>query len=144
MAAPTDLDRGGYEVLDHPTCLSLLSSGGLGRVGVSVDALPMILPVHFSFRDGLVEFRTLAGSTLDRATRQAVIAFETDGTDDELRHWSVTITGVARHLPSCADDPMLLVAIDTDRVSGRRQVAPALTSGEAPSSADEHLRPLGR
>ena len=131
-AAPADdLDRGGYEVLDRGTCLALLALGGTGRVGVSVDALPVILPVHFVFADHVVQFRTLIGSTLGRATREAVIAFETDGVDDQQRHWSVAITGVARHLPSGGrpGNGLQRVAVGPDLISGRRETGTSAQDG---------------
>ena len=133
MAAATadDLDRGGYEVLDRGTCLGLLALGGIGRVGVSVDALPLVLPVHFALADGVVQFRTLIGSTLERATQQAVIAFETDGVDDQQRHWSVAVTGVARHLPSGGSPGygLLRVAVGPDLISGRRETVASAQDG---------------
>jgi nitroimidazol reductase NimA-like FMN-containing flavoprotein (pyridoxamine 5'-phosphate oxidase superfamily) len=124
MSMTDALDRGGYEVLDRPHCFELLQAGGLGRIGISIGALPVILPVHFTFDDGLIQFHTLVGSTIERATRQAVVAFETDGVEED-QHWSVAVTGLAYHLvePGPADGRVLRVGIEPQLVSGRREPA---------------------
>jgi nitroimidazol reductase NimA-like FMN-containing flavoprotein (pyridoxamine 5'-phosphate oxidase superfamily) len=128
-------DTAGYLVLDRRECLEHLARGGLGRIAVNVGALPAILPVHFTLHDEHVVFSVATGTTLDRATRDAVVAFETDGPEpDDTAHWSVTVTGIARHV-SC-DDPAMsavdrlparpetdgrrVVAVSTDYLSGRR------------------------
>lgn len=93
------LDRNGLEVLDADTSLELLRGGTLGRVAVTIDALPSILPVNYRLIDGEVVFRTGVGSKLDAATANAVVAFEVDEIDP-LTHtgWSVVVTGVAREV----------------------------------------------
>ena len=40
-------DRNGLEILDRSECLRLLAGSSVGRVAVSVGALPVILPVNF-------------------------------------------------------------------------------------------------
>ena len=132
---PGATDAAGYLVLDRRQCLQYLAAGGLGRVAVNVSALPAILPVHFTLHDEHVVFSVAAGTTLDRATNDAVVAFETDGRDaDDVTHWSVTLTGVARHVggdehamsvldrlpPWTSGDFRRVVAVSTDYLSGRR------------------------
>jgi nitroimidazol reductase NimA-like FMN-containing flavoprotein (pyridoxamine 5'-phosphate oxidase superfamily) len=124
-------------VLDRRRCLEYLSAGGLGRVAVNIGALPAILPVQFTMDEERVVFSVGAGTVLHRATRDAVIAFEADGVDtDGRRQWSVTVTGIARHVTG--DDvprrsPIVavgwahreaptMVAVSTEYVSGRRTV----------------------
>ena len=134
---PWHTDAAGYLVLDRMQCLDYLAAGGVGRVAVNVGALPAILPVHFALDGEQVVFSIAAGSTLDRATRDAVVAFETDGQHhDGTGHWSVTATGMARHvrddvatvpaaerLPNWAGiDRRRLVMISTDYLSGRRSL----------------------
>jgi nitroimidazol reductase NimA-like FMN-containing flavoprotein (pyridoxamine 5'-phosphate oxidase superfamily) len=124
-------------VLDRQRCLDYLSAGGLGRVAVNVGALPAIMPVHFALDDDQVVFSVGAGSVLHRATRDAVVAFESDGVEaDGRRQWSVMVTGIARHLtkadivgrsgvvaPGWAHvETPTMVAISTDYLSGRRTV----------------------
>lgn len=138
--APTapvlEVDRNGLEVLDREVCLSLLSSTHVGRLALSIDALPVILPVNFVVHDEKVVFRTAPGTKLSAAARSAVVAFEVDDIEP-LRHegWSVLVTGRAHEV----SDPALVkelnrlplrpwapgsrdhfIAIDVDRISGRR------------------------
>lgn len=131
-----NVDRNGLEVLDREECLRLLSNCHVGRLALSIDALPVILPVNFVVHDDKVVFRTAAGTKLSAAARSAVVAFEVDNIEP-LRHegWSVLVTGRAHEI----SDPAVVrelsrlplrpwapgsrdhfIAIDTERVSGRR------------------------
>jgi nitroimidazol reductase NimA-like FMN-containing flavoprotein (pyridoxamine 5'-phosphate oxidase superfamily) len=103
-------------VLSHQDCLALLAAGGLGRIAVSVSALPTILPVQYWLDGDEVVFTLIAGDALERATRETVIAFQTDGNDSAGEWWSVSLTGVAR--PRTSDDMMRTVAVATDHMTG--------------------------
>ena len=131
-------DGAGLEILERDECLRLLAGGGTGRIGLTVRALPAILPVHFVLDGECIVVRAGAASTLAAATRSAVVAFEADGRDDEPpQEWSVVATGVAHHidddeeqvrltslaLPRWGDDRSCLVSISTDHLGGRRVVA---------------------
>jgi nitroimidazol reductase NimA-like FMN-containing flavoprotein (pyridoxamine 5'-phosphate oxidase superfamily) len=140
MAGPCEirtdanLDRAGYIVLDHEACRELLSTGGLGRVAINVGALPVILPVHFWLDDDHVVFCVCRGTSLDRATRDAVVAFQTDGHDADGAPWSVSFTGMAERRPLDELDPGIAtgwpawpteqpvetVSISTEYATGRR------------------------
>jgi nitroimidazol reductase NimA-like FMN-containing flavoprotein (pyridoxamine 5'-phosphate oxidase superfamily) len=140
-----ELDRNGLEVLDHSESLRLLATARLGRIGISINALPMVLPVNFCCDGRQILVRTGAGAKLDAATSDAVVAFEVDEVTPESRSgWSVVVRGVARELTdpdevaaarrlplerwiSGTDDR--IVAISLDLVSGRRIVP---RSHEAP------------
>lgn len=90
------IDSNGLEVLDRATCLDLLATAPVGRVGVSIRALPVVLPVNFTVVDEHVVFRTGAGTKLRAATDGAVVAFEADGYDETTGvGWSVLIQDVA-------------------------------------------------
>jgi uncharacterized protein len=130
------LDSAGCLILDRSECLSLLSGGGLGRVAINVGALPAIQPVRFALQAERIVLRVAAGGTLDRATRDAVVAFEADGPATEAGgEWSVALTGIARQVPDSpeaedaeklalphwpAERPHCFVTISTDHLSGRR------------------------
>jgi len=88
------------EDLAPAECLRLLASVPVGRVGVTIDALPAVLPVNFVVSDGAVVFRTVPGTKLDAATAGAVVAFEADeyGPATPTGAWSVLVRGVAREL----------------------------------------------
>jgi len=89
--------------------LALVASVPVGRVGITIDALPAILPVNFLVHDGAVVFRTVPGTKLDAATAGTVVAFEADGftVGTPPSGWSVLVRGVAREI---TDEDQLVVA----------------------------------
>jgi uncharacterized protein len=85
--------------LSHSQCLKLLAGASVGRVGVTIGALPVILPVNFVLVDEEVVFRTVPGTKLDAATNHAVVAFEADNhAPDGAWGWSVLIQGKASQI----------------------------------------------
>ena len=90
-------DPGLLRALARAECVSLLSKGGVGRIGITVGGLPVILPVNFAVLDDeTVVFRTVTGTKLAAATRGAVVAFEVDDFEaDGSQGWSVLVRGVA-------------------------------------------------
>ena len=131
-----EIDRNGLEVLDREECLRLLATATLGRLAITAGALPVVLPVNFCLVGDRILFRTVAGSRLDAATRDAVVAFEVD--DIERRSgtgWSVMVTGVAGPAADLvrlaelagADIPRWapfgrerIIEVTTEMISGRR------------------------
>ena len=86
----------GLELLTEYEALALLRTGEIGRVGVTVGALPAIFPVNYRVIDGAVVFRTSPGSKLNAAASGSVVAFEVDDHDPESRTgWSVLVVGRA-------------------------------------------------
>ena len=80
-------------------CLEILADSQVGRVGTSVSALPVILPVNYVVFDRGVLFRTAAGTKLDAAVRGIVVAFEADAYDpDGGAGWSVLLIGKASEI----------------------------------------------
>jgi uncharacterized protein len=133
---PGDLDRNGLEVLATAECLRLLAQSTLGRVAVTVGALPAVLPVNYRLVEDRIVFRTSGGSKLDAATRNAVVAFEVDEMEP-IGHtgWSVMVTGFTREVTDAGELEALesaniprwapvggerVVEISTDMISGRR------------------------
>jgi nitroimidazol reductase NimA-like FMN-containing flavoprotein (pyridoxamine 5'-phosphate oxidase superfamily) len=85
-----------WEVLPPSECEVGLRSERIGRIALSVDALPVVLPVYFVYDASAVIFRTHAGSVLDRNCRNTVVAFEVDSHDTSRKAgWSVLAVGVA-------------------------------------------------
>lgn len=134
--AGMEVDRNGLEILERDECLLLLRSATLGRIGLTANALPIVLPVNFWFDGEQILVRTGAGTKLEAATRNAVVAFEVDDID-RLDHtgWSVVVTGRAREVRDQAELARLnaaplarwaplgrgsIVAIEPELVSGRR------------------------
>ena len=91
-------------VLSRQDCLDLLAKEQLGRVGLSMGALPVILPVNYVLFDQSVLFRTVAGTKLAAATLGSVVAFEVDSyRDDGRAGWSVLVVGRASELTDPAE-----------------------------------------
>jgi nitroimidazol reductase NimA-like FMN-containing flavoprotein (pyridoxamine 5'-phosphate oxidase superfamily) len=131
-----EMDRNGLEVLDRAECLRLLSGSILGRIAVTVAALPVILPVNFLLDGERILIRTGKGTKLDAATRDAVVAFEVDDVEPFSHSgWSVCVTGRATELRDPDDVARVrtlplphwapngidhVVAVSVDVVTGRR------------------------
>jgi nitroimidazol reductase NimA-like FMN-containing flavoprotein (pyridoxamine 5'-phosphate oxidase superfamily) len=130
------LDRNGLETLDRAECLRLLGAHCFGRIGLSLGALPTVLPVTYRLVGEEVVFRTGAGEKLAAATSGVVVAFEVDEMDVMSRSgWSVVVTGVAREIVDLteleeadrsgiprwiADTGARTVALSTELIDGRR------------------------
>ncbi len=90
--------------LDRDECMRLLASTSFARVGISVQALPAILPVTIALMDDMVVFRTVPGTKLAFAASRAILAIEADHYDASRRQgWSVLVRGIASPL-AIADD----------------------------------------
>lgn len=86
----------GLELLSEDQARGMLATGGVGRVGVTIGALPAIFPVNYRMIDGSIVFRTAPGSKMSAAAAGAVVAFEVD--DYQLANrsgWSVLAVGRA-------------------------------------------------
>lgn len=116
----------------------------VGRIGVSIRALPVILRVNFVLKGENIVFRTIPGTKLDTATANAVVAFEVDSyAPDGTSGWSVLVQGVSSEITDPADLLVLadvslrawafdrgvatrLVRIEPSFVSGRRFCHPQM------------------
>jgi hypothetical protein len=87
----------GENVIPTERCWDLLRGGWFGRLGLSVDALPAILPVEYIVNDTdiavcLGQYRLRA-----RSLNDAVVAFAADLVDPETHSgWTVQVQGRAR------------------------------------------------
>jgi nitroimidazol reductase NimA-like FMN-containing flavoprotein (pyridoxamine 5'-phosphate oxidase superfamily) len=125
------------ETLNAEECVALLRQAPVGHIGISVDGLPVILPVNYSVVDDAIMFRTIPGSKLAAASESTVVAFEVDShADDGCTGWSVLVQGVAREVTDSMEREMALacpirawalgdradrvVRIEMQTVSGRR------------------------
>ncbi|HVW32943.1 MAG TPA: pyridoxamine 5'-phosphate oxidase family protein [Acidimicrobiia bacterium] len=128
----------GLEILSQDQCHDLLRRGDIGRVAVTVAALPAIFPVNYAVLDDDIVFLTGEGTKLRAALEGAVVAFEVDRID--MAHaagWSVLAVGVAEEItdpaelrsarglglkPFASGDRTHFVKIRPEFVSGRRIV----------------------
>lgn len=139
----------GLELLDEQQCLALLATAEIGRVGVSIAALPAIFPVNYRLIDGSVVFLTSPGTKLEAAAANAVVAFEVDdfGMADRTG-WSVLVVGRSEivtdpdlraqaerlGLEPFAEGPRhTMVRIAVELISGRRIVRSYGSGGLSPS-----------
>jgi nitroimidazol reductase NimA-like FMN-containing flavoprotein (pyridoxamine 5'-phosphate oxidase superfamily) len=94
----------GLEMLSEDECHTLLAAAEIGRVGMTVAALPVILPVNYAYVDGAVVFRTGEGTKLRAASGGSILAFEVDSYDVVARTgWSVLVIGRAAEITDPAE-----------------------------------------
>lgn len=84
------------QVLDREECLHFMQGCAIGRVVLSVECIPVALPVNMALFEGDVVFATNEGAKLDAALHGNVVSVEVDDFD-RMYHtgWSVLVTGVA-------------------------------------------------
>jgi nitroimidazol reductase NimA-like FMN-containing flavoprotein (pyridoxamine 5'-phosphate oxidase superfamily) len=121
--------------MTRPACLDFLRARTVGRIAITHEAMPAIIPVNYTLLDGRILVRTAETTTLARGCDGAVVAFEVDDLQaDGAGGASVLVVGLAEHLPAWAVrelegvEPVsamgpgrdVLIAIPLRRVSGRR------------------------
>ncbi|HVL07439.1 MAG TPA: pyridoxamine 5'-phosphate oxidase family protein [Acidimicrobiales bacterium] len=135
-------------MLPRAECLRLLAQSRIGRVVVTDRALPAAFPVNFALLDEDVVFLTTAGSKLEAAEGEEVMAFEADDIDPVLHSgWSVLVQGLAsvisdpeelelarglRLEPWAPGRDFQFVRIRAELVSGRRLLPKAAPSVAGP------------
>jgi uncharacterized protein len=145
----------GLELLTEEDCRELLESASVGRVGITIGALPAIFPVNYAVIDGCITFRTAPGSKLAAASEHAIVAFEVDDYHNTDRSgWSVLVVGraevvhdldltakaVAADLePWAAGKRTSIVRISPEFMSGRRIVPDQAPASDMAASGDAHM-----
>lgn len=143
----------GLELLSEEDAWGLLAGGDVGRIGLSMGAMPVIFPVNYVVVDHSIVFNTAPGSKLSAAAAGAVVAFEVDDYERQGRAgWSVLVVGrsevvhnldvtfkvLAAQLQPYADGVRSsLVRIRPEFVSGRRLVHDQHDGGRAMNSMEE-------
>jgi uncharacterized protein len=90
-------DHAGLEILPFDTCLRLLATVPVGRIGFLADGEIVVLPVNHVVDGQSPVFRTAYGSKLSAAEGQELVAFEADSYDERTQSgWSVLVTGRAQ------------------------------------------------
>ena len=81
-------------VLSRAECFSLLAAATVGRVALSVRALPAIVPVVCGLHGDDVVVRALADARVSAAMVGTVVAFQTDALDAAGETaWTVQVVG---------------------------------------------------
>jgi nitroimidazol reductase NimA-like FMN-containing flavoprotein (pyridoxamine 5'-phosphate oxidase superfamily) len=145
------------EILDREECLRLLRTVQVGRLVFIEGGQPAVQPVNFRTHLGNVVIRVAGGAKLDAAIGKAVVAFEADELDPELRFgWSVTVVGHAELITDI--DELVAVSgtwlrswvdgwrhrfirIRAEKVTGRRLHTPA--GSTIPVSPDQNSETRG-
>jgi nitroimidazol reductase NimA-like FMN-containing flavoprotein (pyridoxamine 5'-phosphate oxidase superfamily) len=135
-----------YRELSAEECREMLRPGGIGRVALSVGALPAIFPVRFAVLGHDVVVKVAAEGKVAAALPGAVVAFEADAMAPERAYgWSVLVVGVAELISdaervAAARAPSLsrwggdddqFTRIPCERISGRLYLAPELPAPSA-------------
>ena len=106
------------EAISDDECTDLLATAQVGRVVLSIDALPAALPVNYSLIDDAIVFRTTPGTKLTAALNHTVVGFEVDEIDPATRSgWSVLVVGTS----TVVSDPAEIARLDE---AGLRSWAP--------------------
>ncbi|WP_406173866.1 helix-turn-helix domain-containing protein [Streptomyces canus] len=125
-----------FTELSTDECRALLGTHGVGRIAVTTESGPGIVPVNYSVSEGAIVFRTASGTTPSPASGHQV-AFEVDRIDDAFsRGWSVLVRGRARTVtdpdeahrladqayskPWAGGSRDLWVRVEPDTITGRR------------------------
>ena len=108
--------------LSHDECVRRLGAGRVGRVAITTQALPAVVPVNYALSGTSIVFRTEPGGMLARACDGTVVAFEVDElADDGLSGWSVLAVGVAELLDGSAALRAVTTGLVTAAGPGRDQ-----------------------
>jgi hypothetical protein len=136
-------------------CRRLLGTEPLGRIALSVRALPAVVPVLFQLAGDRVVF-TVETDALFAALTDNIVAFEVDHIDIET-HEGWAVVAVGRSGPVAAVDglgraengegapsmPGRLIGVSLDRLSGRRTRGRPITTPEKTSPEEKGPIPQG-
>lgn len=130
IVAVTDVWTG-FEAMTAEQCRRLLASTHIGRIALTVGALPVVLPVQYSVDGGRLLVRTPGHHDIGRGVDGQVVGFEADQLDlDHGVGWCVSITGTVHVVDRHDDDADVhpwfsdgtLLSLDTDVIAGHRIV----------------------
>jgi hypothetical protein len=111
--------QGAVQSLTREECLTRLSGQRIGRVSVSKDALPVIVPVIYTQDGGYVVFHAPLDQSFATLCDHAVVAFEADGLSAvEDGGWSVHVVGVASMLDHAGSGSQRSAQVSLERITG--------------------------
>jgi nitroimidazol reductase NimA-like FMN-containing flavoprotein (pyridoxamine 5'-phosphate oxidase superfamily) len=119
----------GFVALTADECRRLLRANDIGRLAVTVGALPSVLPVHYGVLGDELLLHTPGHHEVSDGIDGQVVGFETDQLD--LEHgvgWCVSVTGTVRVVPEPAPvapahrwfSDGLALLLSTDVIVGHR------------------------
>ncbi len=87
--------------IDPDDCIALLATTDLGRVGLTIDALPAIRPIRYAIQGNHLVFRAARPSRLQRAAAGQIVAFQADhGGAESGVGWTVHVLGQCNEIIS--------------------------------------------
>ena len=112
--------------LSDTECWHLLAVGGIGRLAVTVGALPRIVPVSFAVADDRIALCLGDQVELADAVDNTVVTLAVDSLADGSQHgWFVEVAGIAQLAPAEAPPPgcaqqtgPLMASLDPSFVNG--------------------------
>ena len=109
-------------VLSRDECLDRLARAAIGRVAITSQALPAVVPVNYVLSGSSILFRTRPFGMLANACDRTVVAFEVDDLAEDGRSgWSVLVVGVAEHVEGSAAVRALATGLSSAAGDGRDQ-----------------------
>lgn len=104
MTDSRDLSPSGAFPLDEQACFERLVRTSIGRVTLSLDALPEIFPVQYALLGRDPVFRAVPGHKLTGAAHGQILSMGIDDYDAEVQFgWHVLVTGPAARLTEPRD-----------------------------------------
>lgn len=121
------MERRAEHMIPAERCWELLRGGWFARLGLSVDALPAIVPVEYSIAEGVIAACLGQYCLNTRSLDDSVVAFAADLVDSETHSgWAVQVQGWARLAQGalateCGQhEPGQIIYITPQTVVGRR------------------------
>jgi nitroimidazol reductase NimA-like FMN-containing flavoprotein (pyridoxamine 5'-phosphate oxidase superfamily) len=122
----------------HPDEIaSVLHRHHIGRLACVADGEPYLVPLTYTYRDGVIYAHTMPGQKLDAMRAEPHVAFEVDERWEEDTWRSVVVRGVFEELTAAAEREAALTALhgaypDASRVAEGGavfRIRPAETTG---------------
>jgi len=94
-----------WVAIDRRECIDLLETAAVGRLAITVNALPTILPVAIEMRETNVVLRFLLGSRIPVRSNQ-VVALEAGNFEDaDGGPWTVVVQGMLTREQAESESP---------------------------------------
>ena len=85
-----------FDRMDRDECMDLVAEQMFGRVVMSVDCMPVAVPVMIKVIGGDIYFISDHGPKVDRAVRNTVVSIQVDHADlIDRTGWCVLVTGMS-------------------------------------------------
>ena len=86
--------------LSQPECEMLLASTNVGRLSLSIDALPAVFPVNYQYLGGDIIMGMADGPALRGIAHQPVVGLGVDNANWTDTPWAVLVLGRATDVTS--------------------------------------------